>query len=103
SQALALRKANRLRVRLPLAEIKVVSARSELLQPFTAILSDELNVKHVVLEPLHEESAREFGIVQTLTVNARAAGPRLGREVQTAIKAAKSGDWHEVDGVVTAG
>jgi len=26
-------------------------------------------------------------------VNARAAGPRLGREVQTVIKGAKSGDW----------
>ena len=31
-------------------------------------------------------------------------GPRLGREVQTAIKASKSGDWSvDADGAVTAG
>ncbi|HEY8295840.1 MAG TPA: DUF5915 domain-containing protein, partial [Micrococcaceae bacterium] len=46
----------------------------------------------------------EFGIVQQLVVNARAAGPRLGRDVQTAIKGAKSGDWTADDaGVVTSG
>ena len=27
-------------------------------------------------------------------MNARAAGPRLGKQVQFAIKASKSGDWH---------
>ena len=39
-----------------------------------------------------------------LQVNARAAGPRLGREVQTAIKGSKSGDWSvDADGAVVAG
>jgi isoleucyl-tRNA synthetase len=38
-----------------------------------------------------------------LSVNARAAGPRLGKDVQRIILAAKSGDWSEVDGVVVAG
>ena len=39
-----------------------------------------------------------------LQVNARAAGPRLGRDVQTAIKAAKSGDWStDSSGAVTSG
>jgi len=37
-------------------------------------------------------------------VNARAAGPRLGKNVQAAIKGSKSGDWSvDDDGVVTAG
>ena len=36
-------------------------------------------------------------------VNARAAGPRLGKNVQLAIKGSKSGDWSVTDGVVTAG
>ena len=41
---------------------------------------------------------------QRLTVNARAAGPRLGKDVQTAIKGSKSGDWSVAeDGTVTAG
>jgi isoleucyl-tRNA synthetase len=38
-----------------------------------------------------------------LVVNARAAGPRLGKDVQTVIKAVKAGDWSEnSDGVVVA-
>ena len=37
---------------------------------------------------------------ERLAVNARAAGPRLGRGVQAVIKAAKSGAWHVADGVV---
>ena len=43
-------------------------------------------------------------ITQNLVVNARAAGPRLGKEVQHAIKGSKSGDWSVADdGTVTAG
>lgn len=37
------------------------------------------------------------------STSTRAAGPRLGKNVQTVIKAAKAGDWSESDGVVTAG
>ncbi|WP_449277335.1 isoleucine--tRNA ligase [Leucobacter sp. GX24907] len=103
SQALALRKARRLRVRLPLAELTVVTARPEALEPFTDILREELNVKAIRLVQQSETSAAEHGIVHTLTVNARAAGPRLGKQVQQAIKGAKSGDWSESDGIVTAG
>ena len=44
------------------------------------------------------------GVTQRLTVNARAAGPRLGKDVQTVIKGSKSGDWSvAADGVVTSG
>ena len=103
SQALALRKARRLRVRLPLAELTVVTAQPAALEPFAAMLQDELNVKHVRFVQQTETSAAEHGIVHTLAVNARAAGPRLGKQVQVAIKGAKSGDWSEHDGVVTAG
>ncbi|MGO3146879.1 MAG: isoleucine--tRNA ligase [Leucobacter sp.] len=103
SQALALRKARRLRVRLPLAKITVVTSNSRLLQPFVDILRDELNVKSVELIEQEADSAADYGIVHTLAVNARAAGPRLGKQVQLAIRGAKSGDWSETDGVVTAG
>ncbi|WP_017794239.1 isoleucine--tRNA ligase [Leucobacter salsicius] len=103
SQALALRKARKLRVRLPLAELTVVTQRPAALEPFAGILREELNVKQVTLMQQTEQSAAEHGIVQQLAVNARAAGPRLGKQVQQAIKAAKSGDWSETNGVVTAG
>src|SRR5690606_23283204 len=42
-------------------------------------------------------------VEQRLTVNARAAGPRIGKSVQQAIAGAKSGDWSETGGAVTAG
>ncbi|MBO1902627.1 isoleucine--tRNA ligase [Leucobacter weissii] len=103
SQALALRKARRLRVRLPLAELTVVTPRPGALEPFAGILREELNVKSVRLVQQTERSAEEHGIVRTLAVNARAAGPRLGKQVQQAIRSAKSGDWSEEDGVVIAG
>lgn len=103
SQALALRKSHRLRVRLPLQKLKVVTAHKKSLKPFREILREELNVKKVKLKHLREDSAAKYGIVQQLTVNARAAGPRIGKSVQQAIAGAKSGDWAEVDGVVTAG
>ncbi len=103
SQALALRKARRLRVRLPLSSLTVVTSRPAALEPFVDILCDELNVKSIELVQQTETSAESYGIVHTLSVNARAAGPRLGKQVQAVIKAAKAGDWTEENGVVTAG
>lgn len=103
SQALALRKAEKLRVRLPLAELAVVAPAPQLLAPYEAILRDELNVRRIALSQLTPGSAAEHGVAQVLQVNARAAGPRLGKRVQEAIRAAKSGDWSETAGVVVAG
>jgi isoleucyl-tRNA synthetase len=93
SAGLALRKAQKLRVRLPLARLTVVSADPAALEPFADILADELNVRAVALEPLRESSLAEFGIERRLTVNARALGPRLGKDVQRVIQAAKAGVW----------
>ncbi|SKB01510.1 Isoleucyl-tRNA synthetase [Agreia bicolorata] len=103
STVLSLRKQNGLRVRLPLANLTIVSSNVEALRPFEGILADELNVKSVTLVEQQSNSAVEFGITSKLTVNARAAGPRLGKQVQQVIKAARGGDWSESNGVVTAG
>ncbi|WP_084606184.1 isoleucine--tRNA ligase [Agreia bicolorata] len=103
STVLSLRKQNGLRVRLPLANLTIVSSNVEALRPFEGILADELNVKSVTLVEQQSNSAVEFGITSKLTVNARAAGPRLGKQVQEVIKAARGGDWSESNGVVTAG
>ncbi|UAJ81255.1 isoleucine--tRNA ligase [Leifsonia sp. ZF2019] len=103
STTLSLRKQAGLRVRLPLASLTVVVENSAALQPFEAILRDELNVKAVELVELHDDSATAYGITRRLTVNARAAGPRLGKQVQQVIGAARAGDWSEQDGVVTVG
>ena len=98
----ALRKKEKLRVRLPLARFTVVTPQADALAPFEDILRDELNVKAVELVAQGEATAAEYGISHRLSVNARAAGPRLGKEVQRVIRAAKDGFWTEEDGVVTA-
>ncbi|MEO7017416.1 MAG: isoleucine--tRNA ligase [Leifsonia sp.] len=103
STVLSLRKQAGLRVRLPLARLTVVAHNAGALVPFENILRDELNVKAVDLVELQDTSAAEYGITSKLTVNARAAGPRLGREVQKVIQAARTGDWSEIDGIVAAG
>ncbi|HEY8282477.1 MAG TPA: isoleucine--tRNA ligase, partial [Leifsonia sp.] len=103
STVLSLRKQAGLRVRLPLASLTVVAANSEALRRFEGILRDEVNVKAVELVELQDSSAAEYGITSRLTVNARAAGPRLGKQVQQVIQAARAGDWTEQDGVVTVG
>ena len=104
SSASALRKANGLRVRLPLSELTVVTPHAADLEPFVGIVADEVNVKTVTLRDATEADASAFGVSQRLTVHARAAGPRLGKQVQQAIAGSKKGDWSVDDaGVVTSG
>ncbi|ATI35878.1 isoleucine--tRNA ligase [Rhodococcus sp. H-CA8f] len=98
STVLSLRKAQNLRVRLPLPEVTVAAPDAERLRPFLGLIADEVNVKKVDLTDDVDVHGR-FEIA----VNARAAGPRLGKSVQTVIKAVKAGDWAEnADGVVVA-
>ncbi|MFI6302728.1 isoleucine--tRNA ligase [Amycolatopsis thailandensis] len=100
SSALSLRKSNKLRVRLPLAKLVVAAHEAETLREFTDILRDEVNVKSVELTT---DVAAHGGF--EVAVNARAAGPRLGKDVQTVIKAVKAGEWttSESGAVVAAG
>ncbi|GAA1061374.1 isoleucine--tRNA ligase [Agromyces bracchium] len=100
---LALRKQAGRRVRLPLASLTVVTTDAASLAPFESILRDELNVKRVDLVELDDSSAAAYGVTKRLTVNARAAGPRLGKQVQQAIQAARGGDWSLDGDVVVAG
>jgi isoleucyl-tRNA synthetase len=102
SAASALRKAENLRVRLPLAKLTVVADDSAVLQPLAELIRDEVNVRSLQLTDV-SAVGEGFGLRQVLQVNARAAGPRLGKQVQVAIKGSKSGDWSLSDGSVTAG
>ncbi|WP_049825990.1 isoleucine--tRNA ligase [Tsukamurella paurometabola] len=97
SVASSVRKANKLRVRLPLHSLTVAGPEAEKLAPFASIIADEVNVRDVQVS----SDADRYGRVE-IAVNARAAGPRLGKDVQTVIKAVKSGDYTVADGVVTA-
>jgi isoleucyl-tRNA synthetase len=99
SAASSLRKAKKLRVRLPLPKLTVAVENPQRLAPFADLLADELNVKAVELT----EDIDTYGRFE-LTVNARVAGPRLGKDVQAAIKAVKAGEAVvNADGTLTAG
>jgi isoleucyl-tRNA synthetase len=73
----SVRKANKLRVRLPLPQLTIAAPTAARLAPYTDLVADEMNVKSVVLR----DDPSEFGRNEVV-VNARAAGPRLGRDVQ---------------------
>ena len=104
SSGLALRKAQGLRVRLPLHTLTVVTPGAAALEKFTDIVRDELNVKTVTFVEFDETLVDEYGIARRLAVNARAAGPRIGKQVQQVIAAAKAGDWMlDGDTVVVGG
>ncbi len=99
SAASSLRKAKKLRVRLPLPKLTVAVDNPARLAPFTELIADELNVKNVELT----DDIATHGRFE-LTVNAPVAGPRLGKDVQAAIKAVKAGEAVvNDDGTLTAG
>ena len=99
SAASSLRKAKKLRVRLPLPKLTVAVEDPERLRPFADLIADELNVKAVELTGDIAAHGRF-----ELTVNARVAGPRLGKAVQAAIKAVKAGTGVlNDDGTLSAG
>lgn len=82
----SLRKAKKLRVRLPLLKLTVAVENPTALAPFADLIADELNVKAVELT----DDIDAYGKFD-LAVNARVAGPRIGKDVQAAIKAVKAG------------
>ncbi|MDR3107471.1 MAG: isoleucine--tRNA ligase [Bifidobacteriaceae bacterium] len=93
SAALSMRKAHGMKVRQPLASLVVADSSSARLAPFVDLIKAEVNVKRVELVEYSPEAATRHGVYTRLEVNARAAGPRLGRGVQAVIKAVKSGAW----------
>jgi len=104
SAALGLRTAEGLRVRQPLSELTVAINNPDVLAPLTGLLKDEINVKNVKLLTIENATEQGIDVKQQLTVNARVAGPRIGKKVQQVIKASKTGNWSiEADGVVCDG
>ena len=91
STALGLRKAHQLRVRLPLASLRIAHPDATSLAPFTELIADEVNVKAVELVA----DPASLGTFE-LAVNPRQLGPRIGGQVQQVIRAVKAGSWNAV-------
>ncbi|MGV9190718.1 isoleucine--tRNA ligase [Arcanobacterium canis] len=95
SVAHALRKANKLRVRQPLASMTVVTPLD--LFPFRELIAGEVNVKEVKIQ-----GASESGLeVRTeLSVLPRELDPSVRKLTSALFKAAREGNWEKVDGGV---
>ena len=94
SGTLSMRKTKQIRVRQPLSKLTVVVENTAAVAAYDEILKSELNVKNVELCTLEDAEAQGLKIINELRVNARVAGKRLRKDVQSAIKASKSGAWH---------
>ena len=99
STALGLREERKLRSRLPLPSLAIAGERAGALAPFAHLVAGELNVKDVVIS----DDRTAYG-TEVVRPNPRVLGPRLGKDVQAVIKAAKDGDWSRAeDGTVVVG
>lgn len=99
SSASSVRKARKLRNRLPLPKLTVAMPNADALRDFAPVIRDEVNVKEIDLTS-DVDAAGSFEVV----VNAKAAGPQLGRDVQRAIKNVKAGNYvREGENVVVDG
>ncbi len=93
SAAHSVRKARRLRARLPLAAVTIAGPGALALAEFRDLIADEVNVKRVVLSETVDLYASA-----TLTVAFKVAAPRLGKATPQVAAAAKAGDWRLLEG-----
>ena len=95
STVLSLRKSHGLRVRLPLASVVVASPIADLLQPFTELIADEVNVREVSLTTDVSDLPQK-----ELQLRPELLGPRLGAKTQSVFAALKRGQWKQHGDVV---
>ncbi|MDO5701591.1 MAG: isoleucine--tRNA ligase [Bowdeniella nasicola] len=94
SGAHALRKAEKIRVRQPLASLMIVTATPARLEDFRDLIANEINVKDVRLVQTAESG---LSVTQEAAVLPRELDPETRKLTSRLFKAAKSGAW-ELDG-----
>jgi isoleucyl-tRNA synthetase len=93
SAASSVRKAQGLKVRLPLASLTVAGPGAAGLAPFASLIADEVNVKKVDLT----DDVASYGSL-VLALNLPVLGKRVGGDVQKLIRVVKSGQWERTAG-----
>lgn len=88
SLAHSIRKAKGLRSRLPLRTLRISTQGVQRLERFIELIKDEINVKEIVLSEEMDDLAEVV-----LQVIPSRLGPRIGQDVQSVIRASKSGSW----------
>ncbi|MEC8252091.1 MAG: isoleucine--tRNA ligase [Planctomycetota bacterium] len=92
SVGLSLREHQKLRTRLPLPKVTLAGADARQMGPFVHLLQDELNIKAVDFA----DDLEQYGTFR-LQVDAKALGPKLGKQMKAVLAATRSGDW-QLDG-----
>ena len=92
SAAHSIRKSAGQPVRHPLASLTVFAPWSSSLEPFVALVAEEVNVKAVHLTDQVEGAGQ-----LVLRVKPAALGPRLGGDTQKVLAAARQGSWTNLD------
>ncbi|MEC8651459.1 MAG: DUF5915 domain-containing protein, partial [Planctomycetota bacterium] len=92
SVGLSLREHQKLRTRLPLPKVTLAGADARQMEPFVHLLQDELNIKAVDFA----DDLEQYGTFR-LQVDAKALGPKLGKQMKAVLAATRSGDW-QLDG-----
>lgn len=88
STALAIRDKEKLRVRLPLAQVRIIGQQVSTLASYQQIIADELNVKEVVFLDALDQYAE-----MVLKINFRQVGERLGNKIPQLMQAAKQHEY----------
>ncbi len=89
---MALREGKSLRTRLPLKRLTVAHPDAARLEPYRAVIADEVNVKEVAFSDDPSAMGR-----QELKVNPQ-IGRRIGGKMKEVMAAARSGDWTAGEG-----
>jgi len=92
SIALSIRDKYKLRVRLPLASLKIITKRSDQIIDFSDIIKDEVNVKNIELNNNISELA-EF----KLQLNFKRIGAKFGPKMKEISTAAKNNQWQKLE------
>ena len=92
SVALAIRDKKNLRVRLPLNSLKIIGKNIEGLKKYKDIIQEEVNVKNIEFSEEINDLA-EFKI----QIDFKKLGTKLGKKIQEVSKAARAGDWKNLD------
>jgi len=98
SNALSIRRAQNLRTRLPLAELIVAGPRASIVERFSDIIKDEVNVKSVTTKA----DASAYGN-EKLNLIPAVMGPRHGADAPKIFAGYKKGEWNLQDGQMTVG
>lgn len=88
SATLNLREDTNIGVRIPLRSLIIAGESAELVADHLDLIADEINVKAVEVSTELEKHA-----TKVLKPNGRVLGPRLGKQMQQILQAARKGDW----------